>query len=236
MFGALAMCPHDAAAQASSLETKIVRDIEVQYIGTKSITEDRILSNMSTKVGDKFSQAALEQDVKSLYTMGGLQNIRMLSEPAGADGLRVIVVVQTRATLSEVDFVGHSAFKASKLRGEADLKVGDIVDEVAVQEGQRAIQELYRKEGFPDVDVTYDIKGTPQEGFSRVVYTIDEGGKSLLHEVLFEGNTVFTQKELRNEMELKEKSLWAVFSKRGKVDNQVLEDDIDRIEAHYGCA
>lgn len=232
MLGMLSLLPSGALAQ-SPLDSKIVRDIEVQYIGAKTITPDRIRANMSTRVGDVFSQPALEQDVKSLYATGDVQNIRMLSEPVGSDGIRVIVVVHTRATLSEVSFVGHSAFKTSKLRGAADLKIGNIVDEIAVQEGQRAIEELYQKEGYPDATVSYSIKPGAQEGFSRVIYTINEGDRGLLRDILFEGNTVFSAKELRKEMELKEKSLWAVFSKRGKMDNLMLEDDIERIEAYY---
>ena len=45
-----------------------------------------------------------------------------------------------RARVSEVGFVGHSAFKTSKLLGETDLKVGNIVDEVAVQEGATLVR------------------------------------------------------------------------------------------------
>ena len=228
----LLVSPASLQAQGS-VENKIVRDIEVQYIGAITISESRIRSNMRTKVGDRFSHPVLQGDVESLYATGDVQNIRMLSEPVGADGIRIIVVVQTRARLSEVSFIGHSAFRTSKLVGETDLKIGNIVDESAVQQGQRAIEDLYRDEGFSDVRVSYSIKPGSQDGFSRVVYTIDEGDRSVIDDILFEGNTVFTANELREEMELQEKSLWAIFTSAGKLDNNTLEDDIARIEEHY---
>ena len=206
VLGALTLFSQGFAHAQGGPANKIVRDIEVQYIGAPTVTEARIRSNMSTKVGDVFSQPVLQQDVQSLYKTGDVQNIRMMSEPVGSDGIRIIVVVQTRAKLSEVAFIGHSEFKTSKLLSETDLKVGNIVDEVAVQEGQRAIEDMYREDGFSDARISYSIKPGAQEGFSRVVYTIDEGGQSLLDDILFEGNTVFKASELREIMELRENS------------------------------
>ncbi len=232
LFFAAWMLPLSLSAQ-DVLEPKTVRAIEVQYVGAATVARERILSNMSTKVGDAFSQAAIEQDVKNLYGSGDVENIRILSEPSGSDGVKVIVVVQTRAALSEVVFLGNSQIETSRLQREVELKVGNTVDEIAVQDGQRAIEKLYQKKGFPDIDVLYSIKAAAQTGYSRVVYTINEGEKASLRDILFRGNTVFSERELRNEMELKEKSLWAAFTKSGRIDNNTLEDDIERLESHY---
>ncbi|MFV1994205.1 MAG: outer membrane protein assembly factor BamA [Verrucomicrobiales bacterium] len=232
VLAACLVAPLGASAQQLE-EPKTVRDIEVQYVGAPTVAKDRILSNMGTKIGDEFSAAAVEQDVKTLYASGDINNIRINSEAVGSDGVRLIVIVETRAALGEVTFVGNEVMSDRKLNGEVDLVVGDTVDEIAAQEGQRAIEELYEDKGFPDARVSYSIQPGAEPGYSRVVYTIDEGEKALLREIHFEGNTVFSEKELRGKLELKEKSLWAFFSRRGKINNQTLEDDVDRVEAIY---
>ena len=94
---------------------KIVRKIEVQYVGAPTVTEDRILSRLSTKVGDPFSQAKVDEDIKKLYASGDVENIRILAEPQGDTGVRLIVVVQTRAMLGEVEFLGNAAISTSTL-------------------------------------------------------------------------------------------------------------------------
>ena len=66
-----------------------------------------------------------------------------------------------------------------------------------------------------------------------MVYSIDEGGRGTLRKVEFVGNTVFSAKELRGEMEQKEKSLWNIFSKKGRIDADTIQDDVRRIETFY---
>ena len=213
--------------------SKTVRKIEVQYVGTATVNKDRILSRLSTKVGDPFSQAKVDEDIKKLYGSGDVENIRILAEPSGASGVRLIVVVQTRALLGEVAFRGNSAITTKKLQRKVDLEAGESIDMAQVQEGRTLIQELYRKGGYPEVSVDYQIGAPNGQGFSTLTYTVDEGGKGVLRKVEFIGNDVFKAKELRKQMEQKQKGLLSVFSKKGRIDDDMMEDDVRRIEDYY---
>ncbi len=212
---------------------KIVRDIDVEYVGERSVSPDRILSNMSVKIGDVFSQAAIEDDIKNLYASGDVENIRVLSEPVGADGIRLIVVVEARSLVGKVSFQGHTAFSERKLSSKVSLKVGEVVDEAEVQAGQREIQALYDNGGYTDASVAYEIRPTGTEGFSEVVYKIREGDKSLLRNVDFVGNSAFTSKELRKQMDSKDASLLSAFTGAGKISSDQLASDLDKIERYY---
>lgn len=212
---------------------KTVQDIDVQYIGDASVSSDRVLSNMSLKVGDTFSQAIVEDDIKNLFASGSFENIRILTEPVGANGVRVIVVVQTRSVLGKVGFQGNTVFTDSRLRSKADLEVGQNVNEGAIQAGEREIQKAYQEAGFSEATVSYDIVSGGQEGFSDVLYKIDEGGKSLLRDIEFVGNTAFTTKELRGLMKSKETSLLSSVTNSGKINSDQLDDDLEAVERHY---
>ncbi len=212
---------------------KTVRKIEVQYVGTATVTEDRILSRLSTKVGDPFSQAKVDEDIKKLYSGGDVENIRILAEPQGDSGVRLIVVVQTRAMLGSVDFRGNSAVTTKKLNKKVDLEVGESIDIAQVQEGRTAIQEIYRKAGYPEVSVNYTIGAPNAQGFSTLTYNVDEGGKGVLRKVEFIGNEVFKAKILRKQMEQKQKGLFSMFSKKGRIDDDMMADDVRRIEDYY---
>lgn len=212
---------------------KTVRSISVQYVGSPTVTKDRILSQLSTKVGDPFSQAKVDEDIKKLYASGDVDNIRILAEPAGDTGVRLIVVVQTRAMLGEVRISGNTAISSKKLLKKADLATGESIDIATVQEGRTQIQELYRKQGFPEVSVDYNIGAPNAQGFSTVTYAVDEGGKGVLRKVEFIGNEVFKSKDLRKQMEQKQKSLLSVFSKKGRIDDDTMADDARKIEDYY---
>ncbi len=212
---------------------KSVRKIEVQYVGTATVSKDRILSRLSTKVGDPFSQAKVDEDIKKLYASGDVENIRILAEPQGDSGVRLIVVVQTRAMLGEVAFRGNSAIATKKLKKKVDLETGESIDMGQVQEGRTAIQEIYRKGGYPEVTVNYKVGAPNAQGFSTLTYNIDEGGKGVLRKVEFIGNEIFNAKILRKQMEQKQKGLFSMFSKKGRIDNDMMEDDVTRIEDFY---
>ena len=49
-----------------------IRSIDVQYSGPETLSRDRILAQMRTKVGDTYSDAIVEQDIRNLYNTGGI--------------------------------------------------------------------------------------------------------------------------------------------------------------------
>src|SRR5213078_5276014 len=91
-LAARAQSPPDAAHQGPP----IVRSIDVQYTGPATISRARVLAQVRTKIGLPFSDIVAEDDIRTLYNTGQFQNVRIFGQPEG-DGVKVIVVVQTRA-------------------------------------------------------------------------------------------------------------------------------------------
>src|SRR5438105_15893777 len=70
----------------------IIRSIEVEYTGPSTISKERILAQMRTRVGQPYSDQVVEQDVETLYKTGAILNVRIFAEPE-ADDVMVIVPV-----------------------------------------------------------------------------------------------------------------------------------------------
>ncbi|MCB1062594.1 MAG: hypothetical protein KDN20_06710, partial [Verrucomicrobiae bacterium] len=208
---------------------KVVKAIDVEYVGSAAVAKDRILASMSTKVGDVLSPAKIDEDIKNLYASGDFENIRVLSKPSDG-GVSLKLVVQARSMLGEVRFVGNSAFDSEKLTKQADLRVNRAIDETEVREGRDAILELYRKRGFPETTVSYQVSAPDRSGYSTVTYSVSEGGQAKLRDVTFVGNAVFTSAQLRKQMEQKTKSVLNPFAKEARIDDSTLETDIRSIE------
>jgi len=217
---------------AEQVEGRIVKSIDVQYVGNRTVSPDRIRSQMSTKVGQPLSAAKLDEDVKRLYSNGDVKNARILYEPA-TGGIALIVVVQTRALYSRVKFQGNTFISDSKLAKQIDLSVNKKIDEKAIREGREKIQEMYRKKGFPETTVTYRIGAPNEQGYSNVIFTINEGTQGVLRKVSFVGNSAYSSQELKDVMLQKEKGVKTMFGKGGKTDSVSLAEDVRRIEDHY---
>ncbi|CAN5425563.1 outer membrane protein assembly factor BamA [soil metagenome] len=210
----------------------IVQGIEIRYIGQQTIARDRILANMDTRVGDPLSQEKIEGDIKNLYDGGLVDDVRILTEEA-AGGVRVIVVVSARAVLGQIVFNGNIGLSDDRLRRAIDLPIGQSFDDADLQVAQAELESLFANKGYANATMSYRTEDAG-DGFSRVIFTIDEGQRALLNNISFRGNTVLSDRELRKEIQIKEKSIWRLFIGGGKIDNTVLEADIERVKTAYG--
>src|SRR5262249_19833702 len=165
----------------------IVRTIEIQYAGPATLSRQRILSNMKTTVGQPYSELTVEDDVRALYATGLVTNVRIYGEPV-PDGVKVIVVVQTRVTLTEVTIQGNEAIKTKRIRREMNLKTSSPLDEQALERARQKIVELYQKRGYPDTDVQYKVNINEEQGTASVTFAISEGWRTVVRRIRFVGN------------------------------------------------
>ena len=221
------------SAYSQQREAPIVRSIEVQYAGPATLAKDRILAQMRTAVGQPYSDAVVEDDIRSLYKTGAIQNVRIFAQPE-ENGVKVTVAVQTRAVIREIAIDGAHRIKAKKIRKDIALKLNAPVSEEDLEKGRQKVIETYQVHGFTDVSVQYRVEPIEEKrGTARVVYTITEGVKGAVGKIRFEGNTHFSDTILRKQMKTKGKTLIAFFDKSGRLDEAQLQQDLDSVKEFY---
>jgi outer membrane protein insertion porin family len=210
----------------------IVRSIDVQYAGPKTFSREKILSQMRTAVGQPYSDGVVEEDIRNLYKTGQVQNVRIFGEPSG-DGVKVTVVVQTRAIVKEIEIDGAHHFKPERVRREIKIKMNAPPTEDAMAEARQKVIDLYRRFGYNDVNVEYRLDTDESHGTSRLVFTIDEGEKGTVSRLHFEGNTAFSDRTLRHQMKTKPKTLISFLDKSGRLDETQFQEDLDKVREWY---
>ncbi len=212
----------------------IVREIEIRFAGPETTNESVIMANLRTKVGEPFTQAQSDEDVRSLYATGLFSNVRIFQERV-TDGVKVIVLVQGKSKLKEILFEGNNRYKADRLKKEVkELKVGDILSERQVAEGANALVEFYQKAGYPNVKVAFEVTPDELTGQSIVKYVVTEGERIKIKRVDFEGNKAFSAKILRKKIETSKWSwLTSWFTKRGYLKETVIEEDKQKLIDFY---
>jgi outer membrane protein insertion porin family len=213
-------------------QSPIVRTIEIQYAGPATLSRQRILSNMKTTVGQPYSEQTVEDDVRSLYATGLVTNVRIYGEPV-PDGVKVIVVVQTRVTLTEVAIAGNEAVSTKRIRRELNLKTGTPLDEQALEQARQKVVEMYQRRGYPDTDVQYKVDVNEERGTAKVTFAISEGRKAVVKTIKFVGNTAIKSNRLRKEMKTKQNSILGFLTGAGRLNNQQLDSDVQKIKELY---
>ncbi len=83
-----------------------------------------------------------------------MQNVRIFAEPEG-DGVKVIVVLQTRSLVNEIEIEGATKICAKSLRKKIKLKINAPLIEDALGTARQEILEAYQAKGFNDIDVQF---------------------------------------------------------------------------------
>jgi len=218
-------------AHAQSFEGKKIVSVGVRYVGARTVDEARIRGNMSIRVGMPYSAARLDDDVRSLYSSGLVDDVRFFAEGVGS-GVRVIAEVKTRGEIVGVGFVGNTKFSERKLANVTKLEAGGVMTDSSILTARRNIQDHYRGFGYADVTVTHRVQPAAA-GASELIFVIDEGARAEVRKIRFEGNTSIQSHVLRNEMKTKQKGWFSFFTKSGRIDVEKLDEDVDRVLDYY---
>ncbi len=232
----LIVMPQQAQAQAGlpapPTVKKIVQSVQIVLKGAVKLDENRIRSQMSTRVGQPFSSESVERDMRALYGTGAVENLEIYPVDV-AGGVKVMVEIVGRGGIAEINFIGNTAIDSSKLKKEVAIKVGDPVDDIKLAAANQKIVETYEKKGFSDVIANYDISPSAREGFSTVTFKIDEGARGIIHDIRFEGNTAIKSRVLRSKIKSQEHHIWNFWGKKGKLSNADLQEDKVKIKQAF---
>src|SRR5437870_13587659 len=61
----------------------IIKRIDVQYTGPGTVSKERILAQMRTKLRQPYSDQVVQQDIENLYKTDNILHVRVFAQPDG---------------------------------------------------------------------------------------------------------------------------------------------------------
>jgi outer membrane protein insertion porin family len=210
----------------------IVRDIAVEYVGPPSISKERVLDNLATRLGQPYSERAAEADIRSLYATGGVANVRIFAEPF-ADGVKVTVLLQGRPVIDEIVIEGAEQIRLKRVRREVGSKVGEVLTEERLEDDRQKILKLYQDRNYSDVDVQYRTEEIPGTNRVRVIIQISEGPRLIVRRIDFIGNDSVLRRDILKVMKTRPWNLLSFINKSGRLLPAQIEEDRAAIRTLY---
>jgi outer membrane protein insertion porin family len=171
--------------------------------------------------------ARVNQAVKELYATGLFSSVR--TERAGG---RIIVSVVENNMINRVAFEGNSKLKSEVLASEVQSKSRGAYNPATVQADIERILDLYRRGGRSDATVTARTVDLPN-GRIDVVFTVNEGSKTGVKSIEFQGNQAFSNYRLRNLMQTTEMNWLSFFKSTDVYDPDRIASDLELIRRFY---
>ena len=210
---------------------------EIKFFGNSAIATDELLKDLRLAKEKYLAPYTLSLDllhIKEAYRKKGYLFVDVKTETKPVSGwvdLHFIVDEGPPVILYEINFFGHRSFSKRTLLGftqsqESSLFSSTYYDEDVFQEDLILVRNFYRSEGFLDVKVQLrDLSFTNDRTGVILNVSVEEGPLYSVKNIRIEGNKLFTEKELRQRMELTTDSPF----RQGE-----MAKDKNRIERIYG--
>jgi outer membrane protein insertion porin family len=216
------------AAPALAFDPFTVRDIRVE--GVQRTDAGTVFNYLPIKVGDRVDNEKASEAVKALYATGFFRDVRL-----DVEGDVLVVIVQERPTISQIDIVGVREFEKDTLKKALkDIGVADsrIFDRSALDRAEQELKRQYINRGYYAMTVTTTV--TPQER-NRVAinFTVEEGEIAKIASINIVGNQVFSEATLISQMQLSTSGWFTWYTKNDQYSKQKLQADLETLRSYY---
>ncbi|MDT7041823.1 outer membrane protein assembly factor BamA [Candidatus Nitronereus thalassa] len=208
----------------------IVQSIGVQ--GNQRIEESAILARVTLNPGDTITTAIARQQIQRIYDMGFFDDVQVQTSDV-PNGVRVIFLVKEKPFTVEIVFDGNEELSEDKLKELVTLQSQVFLDKKEVKASAEKIREEYQKEGYHNAKVIPIVQAL-DDTRNRITFFIQEGTRARIENIVFEGLTVTTKKELLGVMANREwVPLVSLLTDAGILRREELPNDVERIKEFY---
>lgn len=208
--------------------TKAPEEAPPQQIDPETL--DLIRNQLRLKAGAPFSAELVTQEMSRLNRLGRFERVESSVALQQDGSVDLIYTVTLQPVIRSVQTVGNKAYSDQELGKLIDILENTPVDSTRLDRACRRLEEKYREKGYYNVLVTVDEYELQENNI--VLFKVREGDKTRITEVRFEGNVSFTGRELNQNIKTEEAWLFNFFD-RGRIDNDVLSDDVSALVTFY---
>lgn len=220
----------------------------IVFLGNKKLKDGSLKKTVGFEIDGYLEKTKVRLSVSDLeekYYKKGYAGVEIKLDEAGLDVGNIIYRVKEgpRTRVKQVSFTGNvdilskSLARAVKTRKRKFIFWPAYYSKDVVSEDVTKLKEVYQKRGYLNVDVLPDERFSEDGRFAYIDFKITEGEKYLIDKIKIEGNEVFSDEVLLDEMRLKsgmvyseeagkfdEGKMVARYKERGYVDAFVVHD------------
>ena len=208
---------------------------DIQVTGVKYLDKS-ILANLSgLRVGDRIEIPGdnITKAINNLWSQGLFSDVKIFLKDRVADSVVLNIHLQEQPRLAGIDISGVKKREKKDIREKLKLKQGGQVNNNILNNISETIQEYFydKKYYFTQVNIR-KMDDTTANKRLRLRVQVDKNEKVKIKDIVFKGNNVFSDGELRRSMEHTHKKNWNIFQ-GSKFLPEKYEEDKDLIIKEY---
>lgn len=205
-----------------------VRDIRIE--GLQRVEPGTVFVTLPVRVGDVYSDDKGTSAIRTLFGLGLFKDVRI-----EVSGDVLVIIVEERPTVAEVDFVGTKEFDKEVLKKalrDVGLADGRPFDKAQLDRAEQELKRQYINRSLYAAEVVTTV--TPIErNRVNLTFTVVEGDTAKISEIRIVGNQVFGESTLRGLFDLDTGGWMSWYTKSDRYSRAKLNADIETLRSYY---
>ncbi len=226
------LCVLIAAALGSmsawAIEPFKLKDIRVE--GLQRIESGTVFASLPFRVGDLYNDESGAAAIRALFALGLFKDVRL-----DAQGDVLVVIVEERPSIAEVEWVGLKEFDKDvlvKALKEVGISEGRPFDKALADKAEQELKRQYITRSLYGAEVVTTV--TPVErNRVKLTFTVTEGGPSKIKEIRITGNQAFTEDTLKDQFNLDVGGWLSWYTKSDRYSRTKLNADLETLRSYY---
>ena len=226
------LCVLIAAALSSlsawAIEPFKLKDIRVE--GLQRIESGTVFASLPFRVGDMYNDESGSAAIRALFALGLFKDVRL-----DAQGDVLVVIVEERPSISEVEWVGLKEFDKDvliKALKEVGIAEGRPFDKALADKAEQELKRQYITRSLYGAEVVTTV--TPVErNRVKLTFTVTEGGPSKIKEIRITGSQTFSEDTLKDQFNLDVGGWLSWYTKSDRYSRTKLNADLEALRSYY---
>ncbi|MDM0112472.1 outer membrane protein assembly factor BamA [Variovorax sp. J22R133] len=217
-----------ATLAAWAVEPFVVRDIRVE--GLQRVEPGTIFASIPIRVGDTYNDERGSAAIRALFDLGLFKDVRI-----DVNGNVVVVIVEERPTIADVDFAGVKEFDKDVLKKalrDVGLADGRPYDKALADRAEQELKRQYISRSLYNAEIVTTV--TPMErNRVNLTFTVSEGDTARIREIHVVGNKAFSESTLLGLFDQDSGGWMSWYTKSNQYSRAKLNADLETLRSYY---
>ncbi|MEI7975672.1 MAG: outer membrane protein assembly factor BamA [Betaproteobacteria bacterium] len=213
---------------AWAVEPFKLKDIRVE--GLQRIESGTVFASLPFRIGDMYNDESGAAAIRALFALGLFKDVRL-----DAQGDVLVVIVEERPSISEVEWVGLKEFDKDvliKALKEVGISEGRPFDKALADKAEQELKRQYITRSLYGAEVVTTVTPVDRNRV-KLTFTVTEGGPSKIKEIRITGNQNFSEETLKDQFNLDVGGWLSWYTKSDRYSRTKLNADLETLRSYY---
>jgi outer membrane protein insertion porin family len=211
-----------AEGPSKTLDTLIIQGLNVVQ---NAVVRNTVLLHE----GQKVRTQDIAESIRLLYATGMFRNVDFLIESETETSIRLLLKVEEYPICEGVEYSGNKKLKQKDFDEKLTVKKGQVISDAAIHDLVLKMKNMYAEKGYNLVEITPNQVPTKIPGNALLQFSIKEGPKVRIKDIVFSGNKEIKTSRLERKFKTKENRWW----RGGEFKEELFKEHLDTLIMFY---